>query len=61
MLSTSPLCSPTHWYQTRFLLMQPIAVNPGQPVKGNITMNANKEQTLDVKITLSLPDLNVYY
>eukprot|EP00826_Nyctotherus_ovalis_P038932 TRINITY_DN3694_c0_g1_i10.p1 TRINITY_DN3694_c0_g1~~TRINITY_DN3694_c0_g1_i10.p1 ORF type:complete len:336 (-),score=95.08 TRINITY_DN3694_c0_g1_i10:136-1143(-) len=59
VLSTSPFSPPTHWYQTRFLLLQPIAVNPGQSVKGNITMNANEEQTLDVKVTLTLPELNV--
>jgi len=43
----------------RFLLEQPIAVNPGQTVIGNLTMKANKEQTLDVKLTLTIPELNV--
>lgn len=59
ILSTSPSSTPTHWYQTRLLLSQPIAVNPGQSVSGNISMIANKEQTLDVKLTLGLPTLNV--
>ncbi len=59
VLSTSPYSAPTHWYQMRFLLPTPIAVNPGQTVIGNLTMKANKEQTFDVKITLSLPDLSV--
>lgn len=59
VLSTSPLSAPTHWYQMRFLLEQPIAVNPGQTVVGNLTMKANKEQTFDIKLTLTIPELNV--
>eukprot|EP00831_Metopus_contortus_P084751 TRINITY_DN9694_c0_g1_i2.p1 TRINITY_DN9694_c0_g1~~TRINITY_DN9694_c0_g1_i2.p1 ORF type:complete len:184 (-),score=53.47 TRINITY_DN9694_c0_g1_i2:123-674(-) len=59
VLSTSPAASPTHWYQMRFLLPVPIAVNPGQRVKGNLRMIANKEQSFDITITLSIPELNL--
>ena len=61
VLSTSPASAPTHWYQMRFLLPQPIAVNPGQTVVGNLSMKANKEQTFDIKLTLAIPELNVIY
>jgi histone-arginine methyltransferase CARM1 len=30
VLSTSPYNSPTHWYQIRLLLPEPIAINKGQ-------------------------------
>lgn len=30
ILSTSPYNNPTHWYQIRLLLPEPIAINKGQ-------------------------------
>jgi histone-arginine methyltransferase CARM1 len=33
ILSTSPYNNPTHWYQIRLLLPEPIAVNRGQKCK----------------------------
>lgn len=59
VLNTSPSFPATHWYQMRFLLPTPLAVNPGQTVVGNFTLVANKEQSFDVKIKMSIPELKV--
>jgi histone-arginine methyltransferase CARM1 len=32
-LSTSPYNNPTHWYQIRLLLPEPLAINKGQKGK----------------------------
>lgn len=59
VLTTSPQAPPTHWWQTRFLLREPLAVNRGQLVNGYLKMRANKEQTFDATIKVDLPILNV--
>ena len=41
VLSTSPDCPTTHWYQCRLLLSEPIAVNKGQTVSGSMAFVAN--------------------
>eukprot|EP00826_Nyctotherus_ovalis_P039630 TRINITY_DN3822_c0_g1_i4.p1 TRINITY_DN3822_c0_g1~~TRINITY_DN3822_c0_g1_i4.p1 ORF type:complete len:294 (-),score=56.00 TRINITY_DN3822_c0_g1_i4:53-934(-) len=57
VLSTSPFAPPTHWYQMRFLLKEPLTVSKGQTVKGNIKLTANKQQSYSMKLTLQLPDV----
>ena len=59
VLTTSPSAPLTHWYQMRFLIKNPIAVNPGQTVVGNLTMKTNDQQTLDIKLTIAIPEVNV--
>jgi len=58
-LQTGPTAPATHWYQTRLLLKEPLAVNKSQLVNGYIRMRANREQTFDVSIKVDLPVLNV--
>jgi histone-arginine methyltransferase CARM1 len=61
VLSTSPASQTTHWYQTRLLFPTPLGVNPGQTIVGNMSLKANKEQSMDVRLTLSIPELHVTY
>eukprot|EP00347_Sterkiella_histriomuscorum_P014659 403360038 len=58
-LQTGPFSPPTHWYQTRLLLKEPLGVNKGQLVQGYLKMRANKEQTFDVSIDVQIPILNI--
>ncbi len=45
ILSTAPSEPATHWYQTRLLLREPVGVNKGQNLSGELKMVANKEQS----------------
>jgi hypothetical protein len=58
-LQTGPLHPATHWYQTRFLLREPLGVNKGQLVEGTLKMVANREQTFNVNLKVSIPILDV--
>jgi histone-arginine methyltransferase CARM1 len=58
-LQTGPTAPPTHWYQTRLLLKEPLAVNRGQLVNGYIKMRANREQTFDVSIKVEIPIIEI--
>jgi histone-arginine methyltransferase CARM1 len=44
-LSTSPFCETTHWYQARFLLSNPLAVNKGQHLVGQMRFQANAQRS----------------
>jgi len=57
--STSPWCSPTHWYQIRFLLQRPVAVNPGQILLCTLTMEANAHQSYYIRIRLQIAGTNI--
>mmetsp|Transcript_106948 Transcript_106948/g.300759 ORF Transcript_106948/g.300759 Transcript_106948/m.300759 type:complete len:554 (-) Transcript_106948:133-1794(-) len=50
LLSTAPWCPGTHWYQIRFLLETPLAVNAGQHIEGTLTMQANNLQSYNLSI-----------
>lgn len=54
VLSTAPWCPGTHWYQIRFLLETPLAVNAGQHVEGYIRMEANNLQSYYVSMKLTI-------
>lgn len=54
ILSTSPTNPITHWYQTRLLFKEPLAVNKGQKVKGIIAFKANQEQSYDIYLKLGI-------
>ncbi len=58
-LQTGPNAPATHWYQTRMLLREPLAVNRGQLINGYLKMRANNEQTYDVTLKAEVPILNV--
>lgn len=58
VLSTSPKSPTTHWYQVRFLLEEPLAVNEGQVLKGSITFVANKLQSYNINLKLKIDGLN---
>lgn len=57
-LSTSPIAPLTHWYQVRCLLQNPIYVRQGQLITGQALLVANKRQSYDVTIKLSIEGTN---
>lgn len=58
-LSTAPWCPGTHWYQIRFLLETPLAVNAGQHVEGWIRMEANNLQSYYVSLFMQIQGTNI--
>lgn len=59
VLSTAPWCPGTHWYQIRFLLEVPLAVNAGQHIVGTLTMEANNLQSYFVRMTLKIKGTDI--
>lgn len=59
VLSTAPWCPGTHWYQIRFLLETPLAVNPTQHVVGHVRMEANNLQSYDVSVYMKIEGTNI--
>eukprot|EP01055_Gregarina_sp_Pseudo9_P003268 Gregarina_sp_Pseudo_9__3267@NODE_344_length_3099_cov_184_964379_g324_i0_p2_GENE_NODE_344_length_3099_cov_184_964379_g324_i0NODE_344_length_3099_cov_184_964379_g324_i0_p2_ORF_typecomplete_len470_score29_85PrmA/PF06325_13/4_7e14PRMT5/PF05185_16/8_9e08Methyltransf_16/PF10294_9/8_4e06Cons_hypoth95/PF03602_15/1_8e05Methyltransf_25/PF13649_6/4_1e05MTS/PF05175_14/9_4e05PRMT5_C/PF17286_2/6e03PRMT5_C/PF17286_2/5e05Methyltransf_23/PF13489_6/0_00044Methyltransf_9/PF08003_11/0_0019Methyltransf_31/PF13847_6/ len=59
-LSTGPWSPPTHWHQLRFMIKEPLAVNPGQRVVGSLVMNAHKQQSYNLKIHLAIANTNIW-
>lgn len=53
-LSTGPTEPLTHWYQVRCLLEEPISVKQGQLLRGRVLLVANKRQSYDVTIDLTV-------
>lgn len=53
-LSTAPTEPLTHWYQVRCLLEQPLLLKQGQVLTGRVLLIANKRQSYDVTIELSV-------
>lgn len=58
-LSTAPWCPGTHWYQIRFLLEVPLAVNGGQHVEGCLKMDANNLQSYYVSLQMRIQGTNI--
>ncbi|CAM9124572.1 unnamed protein product [Chrysoparadoxa australica] len=54
MLSTSPECPGTHWYQSRLLFCRPLAVNATQIVRGSLKFKANERFSYDVTMHAEL-------
>ncbi|KAJ2750455.1 hypothetical protein GGI19_005099 [Coemansia pectinata] len=48
-MSTSPYSPATHWQQVRLLLKQPLAVNAGQVIRGQISMKVNDQRSYDME------------
>ena len=40
-MSTSPYATPTHWQQVRFLFQEPLAINRGQKLVGELVCRVN--------------------
>ncbi|KAI9905324.1 hypothetical protein PsorP6_013540 [Peronosclerospora sorghi] len=59
VLSTAPHDAGTHWYQCRFLLPTPIAVNATQSVSGNLHFVANKKFSYDIDVEVRLDDTSI--
>jgi len=57
--STAPWCTPTHWYQIRFLLTRPLAVNPGQTLEGRLVMTANEFQSYHVRFDMKIQGTDI--
>jgi len=58
-LSTAPWLPGTHWYQIRFLLEVPLAVNAGQRVQGTVLMEANRLQSYYVTVVMKLEGTSI--
>eukprot|EP00421_Protoceratium_reticulatum_P042147 CAMPEP_0168456266 /NCGR_PEP_ID=MMETSP0228-20121227/51201_1 /TAXON_ID=133427 /ORGANISM="Protoceratium reticulatum, Strain CCCM 535 (=CCMP 1889)" /LENGTH=588 /DNA_ID=CAMNT_0008471185 /DNA_START=61 /DNA_END=1824 /DNA_ORIENTATION=- len=59
-LSTAPWTPGTHWYQIRFLLETPLAVNAGQHIQGHLRMEANNLQSYYVKLYMQIQGTNIF-
>ncbi|XP_045481625.1 histone-arginine methyltransferase CARMER isoform X2 [Harmonia axyridis] len=57
-LSTGPTEPLTHWYQVRCLLEQPLLLKQGQVLTGRVVLVANKRQSYDVTIELTVEGTN---
>lgn len=51
--STSPHDDRTHWHQCKLLLEQPLAVNKGSKLRGNIKFTVNNERSYDIRLEIS--------
>ena len=54
LLSTAPHAHNTHWYQCRFMLPSPIAVNATQRVTGKLKFTVNERSSYNVEMELRL-------
>jgi histone-arginine methyltransferase CARM1 len=54
VLTTAPGSPATHWYQCRLLLREPLAVNVGQRVAGELRMRANAKYSYDLTLAMRL-------
>merc|ERR1719343_1439441 len=59
LLSTAPWCPGTHWYQIRFLLQTPLAVNAGQHIEGTLKMEANNLQSYYVRLFMKIKGTDI--
>eukprot|EP00397_Hematodinium_sp_SG-2012_P021083 GEMP01021757.1.p1 GENE.GEMP01021757.1~~GEMP01021757.1.p1 ORF type:complete len:386 (+),score=81.27 GEMP01021757.1:42-1199(+) len=59
VLTTAPWAPGTHWYQIRFVVETPLAVNSGQHVEGRLEMRANTLQSYYVKIVMGIAGTNI--
>jgi len=60
LLSTAPWCPGTHWYQIRFPIETPLAVNAGQRLEGTLTMEANNLQSYYVRLEMRIKGTEIY-
>jgi len=60
VLSTSPYNPPTHWYQIRLLLPEPLAINKGQKIIGFIHFKANNIRSYYIYLKIGIEELNLW-
>jgi histone-arginine methyltransferase CARM1 len=58
-LTTSPRSEGTHWYQSRCLFTEPVAVNKGQLIKGTLSMIANEHSSFQVVLKCEIDGCNI--
>lgn len=54
VLSTGPYAPGTHWYQCRLLLKNPLAVNAGQVISGNLVCIANDRYSYNMVLNMGI-------
>lgn len=59
ILSTSPDSPATHWYQCRLLFSEPLAVNKGQYVYGQMSFKANEKFSFYITITATIDGTDI--
>jgi len=52
ILSTSPWDTLTHWWQTRLMLLEPLAINIGQEITGIFSFAATEANTYDCRLVM---------
>mmetsp|Transcript_81710 Transcript_81710/g.157782 ORF Transcript_81710/g.157782 Transcript_81710/m.157782 type:complete len:651 (-) Transcript_81710:58-2010(-) len=52
ILSTSPWDTLTHWWMTRLMMLEPLAVNKGQPVTGSIGFSPCEGNTYQCRLIM---------
>ena len=59
-LTTSPRSEGTHWYQSRCLFREPVAVNKRQVIKGTLSMIANEHSSFQVVLKCEIEGCNIF-
>mmetsp|Transcript_23737 Transcript_23737/g.51297 ORF Transcript_23737/g.51297 Transcript_23737/m.51297 type:complete len:100 (-) Transcript_23737:1120-1419(-) len=59
VLSTSPDCPGTHWYQCRLLFPEPLAVNKGQIVSGVMHFEVNEHFSYYIHMTAHIEGTDI--
>uniref|UniRef100_A0A1B6JFP7 type I protein arginine methyltransferase n=1 Tax=Homalodisca liturata TaxID=320908 RepID=A0A1B6JFP7_9HEMI len=59
--STSPMCKPTHWKQTVFLIQNPISVKQGEVIRGKLTCRRNRKELRSLIVTIILGNAKQRY
>lgn len=54
VLSTSPHLERTHWHQIRLLIKDPLAVNVGDVVNGQIHFKVNSMRSYDINLEIQM-------
>ncbi|UZJ57012.1 hypothetical protein CBS101457_006332 [Exobasidium rhododendri] len=57
-MTTSPYATPTHWQQVRFLFQEPLAINRGQRVVGEMHCEVNEFRSYTLTATLKIEGSN---
>lgn len=59
--STGPLCKPTHWKQTVFLIKKPIPLKQGEVLNGKLVCERSSVQLRSLKILLTIKGVTQEY
>jgi histone-arginine methyltransferase CARM1 len=53
-MTTSPYATPTHWQQVRFLFQEPLAINKGQKIVGEMLCEVNEFRSYTLTATVKI-------